>query len=187
MVLIERPRIMTFEQSEKPGLKRKLAHEFKELVWIFAYLWVLLGLFSVHKSIVLNEPNLIYHQGFAFINALVLAKVMLIAEMLHVADSLKHKPLARPIVFKSAVFSAILMSFYIIEETLIGMWHGKTATESIPDIGGGSLKGILVVGVMMFVVLMPFFAMRELSRDLGDDRLYELFFVRRGTHSPPQT
>jgi hypothetical protein len=80
-----------------------------------------------------------------------------------------------------------LMSFYIIEETLIGIWHGKTATESIPDVGGGSLKGILVVGVMMFVVLMPFFAMRELSRDLGDDRLYELFFVRRGTHLPPQT
>jgi hypothetical protein len=26
MVLIERPRTMTFEQSEKPGLKRKLAH-----------------------------------------------------------------------------------------------------------------------------------------------------------------
>jgi hypothetical protein len=180
---------MTFEQSEKPGLKRKLAHEFKELVWIFAYLWVLLGLFYVHKSIVLNEPNLIYHQGFAFINALVLAKVMLIAEMLHVADNLKQKPLIHPIVFKSAVFSAILISFYIIEETLIGMWHGKTAAESIPHIGGGSLslEGILVEGVMMFVVLMPFFAMRELSRDLGDDRLYELFFVRRGTHSPPQT
>jgi hypothetical protein len=82
-----------------------------------------------------------------------------------------------------------LISFYIIEETLIGMWHGKTAAESIPDIGGGSLslEAILVEGVMMFVVLMPFFAMRELSRYLGDDRLYELFFVRRGTHSPPQT
>jgi len=26
MVLIERPQIITFEQSEKPGLKRKLAH-----------------------------------------------------------------------------------------------------------------------------------------------------------------
>jgi hypothetical protein len=38
MVLIERPQIMTFEQSEKPGLKRKLAHEFRELVWIFLYL-----------------------------------------------------------------------------------------------------------------------------------------------------
>ena len=49
------------------------------------------------------------------------------------------------------------------------------------------MEGILVVGVMMFVVLMPFFAMRELSRELGNDRLYELFFVRRGTDSPPQT
>lgn len=38
MVLIERPQIMTFEQSEKPGLKRKLAREFKELVWFFLYL-----------------------------------------------------------------------------------------------------------------------------------------------------
>jgi hypothetical protein len=27
MVLVERSQIMTFEQSEKPGLKRKLAHE----------------------------------------------------------------------------------------------------------------------------------------------------------------
>jgi hypothetical protein len=26
VLIIERPRIMTFEQSEKPGLKRKLAH-----------------------------------------------------------------------------------------------------------------------------------------------------------------
>jgi hypothetical protein len=79
------------------------------------------------------------------------------------------------------------MSFYIIEETLIGMWHGKTATESIPDIGGGSLKGILVVGVMMFVVLMPFFALGEFARDIGEDSLYEQFFVRRSRHMPPQS
>jgi hypothetical protein len=73
----------------------------------------------------------------------------------------------------------ILMSFYIVEETLIGMWHGKTAAESIPDIGGGSLKGILVVGLVMFIVLIPFFALKEISRAIGDDRLHELFFVRR--------
>jgi hypothetical protein len=161
--------------------------EGKKLFWIFAYLWALLGLFSVHKSIVLNEPNLIYHQGFAFINAGVLAKVMLTADMFHVADNLKNKPLIYPIMFKSAIYSIILVSFYIIEETLIGMWHGKTEMESIPDIGGGSLKGILVVGLMMFVVLIPFFALKEISRAIGDDRLYELFFVRRGTHSPPQS
>jgi hypothetical protein len=168
-------------------IKAKGIVEGKRLFWMFVYLWVLLGLFSIHKSIVLNEPNLLYHQGFAFINAWLLAKVMLTAEMFHVADNLKHKPLIYPIMFKSATYSMILMSFYIIEETLIGMWHGKTATESIPDIGGGSLKGILVVGFMMFVVLMPFFALREISRAIGDDNLYELFLVRGSRYRAPQS
>jgi len=39
----------------------------------------------------------------------------------------------------------------------------------------------------MFVVLMPFFALRELARDFGDDRLYELFFVRRTKYMPRQS
>jgi hypothetical protein len=168
-------------------IKAKGIAEGRELLWIWVYLWVLLGLFSIHKSIVLGEQNLIYHQGFAFINAGILAKVMLTAEMFHVAENLNHKPLIYPIIFKSAIYSTLLMSFYLVEETLIGMWHGKTAAESIPDIGGGSLKGILVVGLMMFVVLIPFFALKEIGRAIGDDNLYELLFVRRSRYMPPQS
>jgi hypothetical protein len=54
-------------------------------------------------------------------------------------------------------------------------------------VGGGSLKGIFSVGIMMFVVLTPFFALRKLARDFGDDRLYELFFVRRTKYIPRQS
>ncbi|WP_143039777.1 MULTISPECIES: hypothetical protein [Bradyrhizobium] len=52
---------------------------------------------------------------------------------------------------------------------------GKTAAASIPDIGEGSLKSIFVVGLMMFVVLIPFFALKEVGRAIGEDSLYELF------------
>jgi hypothetical protein len=168
-------------------LKDRGVAEGKKLFWIFAYLWVLLGLFTVYRSIVLNEQDLIYHRGFAFINAWLLAKVMLTGEILHVADNLKHKPLIYPMVFKSAVFSIILISFYILEEILLGLWHGKTFAESVPPIGGGTLNGTLVVGLIMFFVLMPFFALREIGRDLGDGRLYELFFVRRIKYIPLQS
>jgi hypothetical protein len=71
-------------------IKTKGIAEGRRLLWIFAYLWVLLRLFSIHKSIVLNEPNLLFHQGFAFINAWLLAKVMLTAEMFHVGENLDH-------------------------------------------------------------------------------------------------
>jgi hypothetical protein len=133
-------------------------------------------LFSLHKALVLNDESLIYHQGFAIINALALAKVVLIAEMFPIGDNLKNRPLIYPIMFKSAVFAVILMCFHIIEETLIGTWHGKTLSQSIPEIGGGTLQGILMVGIIMFVVLMPFFAFRELEGALGKEQLRLLLF-----------
>ena len=135
----------------------RIFSEGKLFFWIFIYLWVLFGLFAIHKAIVLNDADLIYHQGFAVINALLLAKVMLTAEMLHVADAMKHEPLIYPIILKSAVFSAILICFYWVEEILIGMWHGESFTQSIPALGGGNLKGMLMVGFIMFVLLIPFF------------------------------
>jgi hypothetical protein len=100
-------------------------------------LQVFLGLFAFHKSIVLNEPNLFFHQGFAVINAFLLAKVMFTGETFHVADKLKDKPLIYPILFKSTVFSTLLTGFYIIEEVIIWKWHGKTFSDSIPVIDGG--------------------------------------------------
>jgi hypothetical protein len=165
-------------------IKEKGIEEITKFFWIFLYLWILLGLFAVHKAIILNEKYVLYHEGFAVINAFVLAKIVLVADMFHIGDSVKDKPLIYPIIFRSLVFSVILMSFHIIEEIIVGMWHGKNMIESIPAVGGGSLKGILVVGLIVFIVLMPFFALREIGIVVGNNKLYELFFVRRTKFVP---
>jgi hypothetical protein len=144
-------------------------------------------LFSFHKALILNEESLIYHQGFAIINALALAKVVLVAEFFHVGDKLENRPLVYPIMFKSAVFAVILICFHIVEETLLGIWHGKTLSQSIPNTGGGTLQGILIIGIIMFVVLIPFFAFRELGRAIGTKQLRSLLFggeTKAGTAPP---
>jgi hypothetical protein len=61
--------------------------------------------------------------------------------------------------------------------------HWRVGENSIPALGGGSLQGIFVVGFIMFVVLMPFFALKEIGRDMGDGKLYEPFFVRRAKYA----
>jgi HlyD family secretion protein len=177
-------------------LKTGAIDEAKKLFGIFIYLWVLLSLFSFHKALVLNEENLIDHQGFAFVNALALAKVVLVGEAFHVGDSLKNRPLIYPIIYKSAVFAVLLVCFHIIEEALIGIFHGKTFSQSISSIGDGRLEGILMIGIIMFVVLMPFFAFRELDRAIGTEELRSLLFgdetkagvappiMRRGWRTP---
>ena len=78
---------------------------------IFIYFCVLIGLLTAFKSLVLKEPNLIYHQGFTLINAWLLAKVVLMAEYFKIADNLRNKLLVYPIAFKSAEFCIILMCF----------------------------------------------------------------------------
>jgi uncharacterized protein (DUF1810 family) len=157
-------------------LKTGAIDETRELFGVFIYLWVLLSLFSLHKALVLNEESLVYHQGFALINALALAKVVLVAEFFHVGDNLKNRPLIYPIMFKSVVFAVILLCFHMIEETLLGVLHGKTLYQSIPNTGGGTLQGILMVGIIMFVVLTPFFAFRELGRAIGTEQLRSFLF-----------
>ena len=91
------------------GLKERALDEAKKFSIIFLYLWVLLSLFALHKSIILGEPSLSLGQGFAIVNALVLSKIMLVCETFNLTDNFKSKPILYPIVFKSAVFAVLLM------------------------------------------------------------------------------
>ena len=145
------------------------------------YLWVLFALFSVHKSMILGEEHINYQaQTFALINALVMAKAMLIGEDLHVGSWLKDKPVLYLSLYKSLVFSVFLIAFHILEEVAIGVFKGRTISQSFPSIGGGGLQGLLSMGAIVFVALIPFFAFRELGRVIGQRELWSLL-LKRGT------
>ena len=68
------------------------------LAGVFAYLWVVLTLFALHESIVLAKHEIDYRgYGMAFLNAWVLAKVMLIADDLNLGSGwFENRRRARP-------------------------------------------------------------------------------------------
>jgi hypothetical protein len=117
--------------------------------------------------------------GFALINALALGKVILIAQDLHLADHFRDAPLIYPTLLKSFVFTIVLACFKIVEDSALGMFHGKSFQESIVDLGGGTVQGILTLSALLFVVLIPFFGFTELRRLVGGDRLAGVFFRSR--------
>ncbi len=61
----------------------------------------------------------------------------------------------------------LLVAAYIVEEIAVGLFHGKTAAESFPEIGGGGIVGVLTVGAIMGIALVPFFSFREIARAIG--------------------
>ena len=160
------------------GLKNKALHEAKKFFWIFIYLWLCFGLFVLYKTLILAEQHIDYTSyGLAFVKALVLGKIILIGESLHLGERHKDKPLIYPTLYKSVVFFVLLVMFSILEQVVRGVFEHKAIAESLSEIGGGSLPVILAGGLIMFVVLVPFFAFREIGRVLGQNKLYHLFFV----------
>jgi hypothetical protein len=172
-----------------PTLKEKAAHELREYFLISLYLFVVFSLLVVHKSMILAEHHIRYTlHGFALINALALAKIMLVAQDMHLADQFRDAPLIYPTLLKSFVFTVVLAGFKIAEDAFVGRLHGKSLHESLSDLGDGSWSAILILTALLFVMLIPFFGFGELRRVFGPDRLMRLFFRPRHLWNlPPGT
>ena len=87
----------------KRPLKQKILHEMRECLVIALYLFVVFSLLSVHKSMILAQYHIDFAiHGVALINALALAKVILIAQDLHLADQIRNAPLIYPTLVSSS-------------------------------------------------------------------------------------
>ena len=158
--------------------KQAIYHGFISFLGIAVYLFLLLLILALHEAVVSAKDGIEYHfYGFAIINALVLGKVILVAEDLHFAEWFREPAPIYSILVKSAAFTILLLVFDIIEEEVVGMFKGKTFGESFPHIGDGSPRAMFYVIIIFFIGLIPFFSFREIGRVFGERELRSLFFT----------
>jgi hypothetical protein len=73
---------------------RWMLAEAKRIAGIFLYLWVVFALLILHEHVVLSRHGMGHgFYGLAFINAWILAKIMLVAESLDVRPHFQGRPL----------------------------------------------------------------------------------------------
>jgi hypothetical protein len=162
------------------SLKERARREFIRFLFMFFYLWVMLFLFELHAYTVLAKHGItVFEWGFAFLNALVLAKVMVVADNIKLGPWLRTKPLIVPALLRSVVIAALLVVFDVVEKIIVGAFRHQSISESVPSYGGGGLLGSVVVGVILAFGLIPFFAFEEASLALGPGTLGTLLFGSR--------
>lgn len=172
--------------ESKRTLKQKAAHELREYLVMSFYLFVVFSLLVLYKSVILAEYHIDFAlHGLALINALALAKIMLVSQDLHLADQFRDAPLIYSTLIKSLAFSIVLACFKIGEDAAVGMFHGKSFHESLAELGGGSWQAILCLTALLSVMLVPFFGFTELRRVFGEERLVAVFFRPRHLLNPP--
>ena len=75
---------MQADESQKKSLKQKVAHEFEEVAILTAYLAFFFCALATYSMLLLGKFHVSYFAyGPALINALVIAKVILIGDALH--------------------------------------------------------------------------------------------------------
>lgn len=162
-------------QEAKRSWKERAVEELKKLSIAVVYIWVLLSVLALFRSMVLSQYHINYtvKLGFSLINAIVLAKFMWLGEVLHAGKRVSRKPLIYSMILNSAIFSVILLVCHILEEVLIQLWHGYSLTQSFSET---SLREIFVLTIISFVVLIPFFATKGLVERMGKDEARKLLF-----------
>jgi hypothetical protein len=159
------------------SLKARAADELRRFLVLFFYLWILFGVFVLNQGVVMREHGINFPMlGFAFINALVFAKVMMLFEAFDPGRWLRARPLIYPILYETLLLTVLFLVAHVVEKTIEGLLRGKTITDSVPVIGGGGLVGFLSITAILFIALTPFFGLRNLSLAMGEGRLYAMIF-----------
>lgn len=163
----------------KPTRKQHLARELKDYAWITAYLAVLFCAVTAYTMLLVRryDDASPLNFSFAFINALVLGKVILIGEMMHLGRRTEARPLYQTILLKSLLFGLFIFAFHLVEEFIKRLIHHEPAGTILH---GLSLEQLAARSIIILVALVPLFAFRELNRVLGESRVQTLLTQRPG-------
>jgi len=164
---------MSKTAHDKSSIKQKAKHEVREMVVITLYFAFFFCALATYSMLLLDRFHVKYwNYSFALINALVIAKVIMIGEAAKVGTRYEARPLLLSAIYKAFIFCLLVFAFHFVEELIKGLVHGNIA-KGFQEIRFDDLLGRAIV---VFCTFIPFFAFREFRRVLGEEKFYNLLF-----------
>jgi hypothetical protein len=173
---------MNTVNENKKGLKQTILHELIRYWLIVLYMAIFFGAFASYRRLLLAHYGISYEDyGIAVIRALVLAKVVLVAETLRLGRGYEDKPLIVPTLYKTLLFTVCVAIFDIAEAMLRALIGGLGSTGAVVDeVMTRFNYEWLSRALVIFFAFLPFFAVGELRRVLGKG-VTDIFFQRGST------
>jgi len=177
---------MSSPDKNEGHVKKRLLHEVKMYGVYVAYLTLVFASFTQYRRLILAHAGITYtNYWVALIEALILAKVIMIGDVLRLGRRLEDKPLILPTLLKTIVFSLFVYLFTCIEHVIKGLVTGEGPVAGLMEFLGKGPHEILAGALVLFTAFVPFFAFRELGRVFGgEDKILALFFRTRESLGP---
>lgn len=176
---------MAGTDRQRGSWKEKLFHEMAEYAMNVIFLALVFAAFTQYRRLVLAAHDIIYtNYWVAVIQALILGKVIMIGAVFHPGRGLEQKPLIYPTLYKAGVFTFLVVVLNLIEHAIVGLWRGTGLTGGFAEFVARGPHELLAGSLVIFVALIPFFAVKELGRVFGQEKISALFFRERTGQFP---
>ena len=173
------------EPGRMTRLGHTLLHEFRQVLPPTIFFFIGFNLILFTKRLIL-EDYLIQYTGFfiATTAALIVGKVVLVADKMPFLRRFDHAPLARPIIFKTVVYTLLIclarfieaFIHYALEGGAVG--HGGFIEHQL---GSFSWDRFIATQLWVFMLFLVYVTANEINQLLGDGELFKIFFMRRSS------
>jgi hypothetical protein len=160
-------------------MKSKVAHEMAEVLWVSAYLGLFFFAFATYKMLLLHEfrsAQFVYLT--ALINTLVLAKIVILGGFVRLGKVFEHRPLIISSIYKAGFFAILVAVFHFVEELVKDLIHDHRFVEALHHTARETAVQLAGLTVICFCLFIPFFALWEVRRVMGDAQFTDLFLRR---------
>jgi hypothetical protein len=171
--------LMTEALGNKDSIVDRFVKELREYLIISIYLWVCFSVLLLYKTAILQAEEVEFLPlGIAAVKALIIGKFILIGKAVKAGTRLSSRILLIRIMWKSLTFMLLLVVFTLIEEMVVGWFHGHTVATTVDELTARSWLELLAPSVVMLLVLIPMISFEEIDRDLGKGKLRRMLFGR---------
>ena len=168
--------------SEHKGtLKEKAVEDLRNFWVIFLYLAFLFSAFMTYRRLILHEVGIGYlHYGMAIIEAAIIGHTVLLGQRFGIGKRVEsHDALIVTVILQAVIYGLFVGLFTFLEHIVEGLVHKETWETVVHNMASMGRDEFFARTLVVFATFVPFFAVYQACRVLGDSDLYALFFEKR--------
>jgi hypothetical protein len=159
-------------------LSEKLKEEFRALLPPAVFFFIALHLVAFVRSLMLRGTGIAAATSLTVtLGALIIAKAVLLGDMLPFINHYPHDPLIYNIGWKTAIYSLVATLVHYLEN-LFEFWHKTGGFGAANELMLSEIEWphFWAIEILLVVMVLTYCIMAELVRVFGKDKVKETFF-----------
>lgn len=169
---------------------RTIKHELLEIIPPTIFFFVAFNVITFTKGLMLEHYGIKF-SGFvaATVGALIVAKVVLIADKIPFINKYPDKPLIYNVVWKTGIYVGVALVVRFLEYLIPLWWQHRNLSLAAEHLWGEIIWAhFWVIHIWLVCLFFVYVSFREFARAVGEERFFKMFlgFQKKTTNAQPK-